>query len=495
MPSSKRTLRRVGTGLGFLGPNILGFLAFTLVPLGFSLVLAFTNWDIHLHNIFKDEPLRFVGFANFARLFAEPDFWQYLGNTLFFMVGIPFGIAGSLLAAILLTQNLRGGSRRGWGILVGGSVLLSGVSMLILAGAGATAMILLLGGVAGMVLVGGAVGGRSVYRTLFYAPHFTAGVATMLLWKKLYAPQTGPVNHALRPLLNAVSAAVQSVPAGLVGGAGPWVCVGLMALLAAWGVRRLHAFWRDGDLGWQGTCLGGLFLLVPIALAAVQRPGSAAVWALAGGVAAFTALTIVRGARSGQAFPSTPDTGIGQGLMFGAVLMIFQLVLLGAGAVLGDLPAMAAAGLDPPDWLADYNWAKPSLMIMGFWAAVGSNNMLLYLAGLSNVPQALYEAADIDGASRFQRFWHVTWPQLAPVTFFIVVMSVIGGLQGGFEMARVMTLGGPAGATTTLSYYVYTEGFETGRLGYASAVAWALFALVFAVTLFNWKFGNRYVND
>ena len=125
------------------------------------------------------------------------------------------------------------------------------------------------------------------------------------------------------------------------------------------------------------------------------------------------------------------------------------------------------------------------MMIMGFWAAVGSNNMLLYLAGLSNVPQDLYEAADIDGAGRFQRFWHVTWPQLAPIC----------GLQGGFERARVMTNGGPAGATTTLSYYVYTEGFETGRLGYASAVAWALFALVFTVTMFNWKFGNRYVND
>ena len=78
----------------------------------------------------------------------------------------------------------------------------------------------------------------------------------------------------------------------------------------------------------------------------------------------------------------------------------------------------------------------------------------------------------------------------APVTFFIFVMSVINGLQGGFEMARVMTQGGPAGATTTLSYFIYTEGFETGRLGYASAVAWALFALVFAVTLVNLKFGK-----
>ena len=156
---------------------------------------------------------------------------------------------------------------------------------------------------------------------------------------------------------------------------------------------------------------------------------------------------------------------------------------------------MASAGLQPPLWLADYYWAKPSIMIMALWAAIGSNNMILYLAGLSNVPTELYEAASMDGASGRQRFWHVTWPQLAPVTFFIFIMSIIQGLQGGFEMARTMTQGGPAGATTTLSYFVYIEGFETGRLGFASAVAWALFALVFAVTAINFKFGSRYTND
>ena len=190
-----------------------------------------------------------------------------------------------------------------------------------------------------------------------------------------------------------------------------------------------------------------------------------------------------------------PDEGLGHALVVCGALMVGQFACLGLGNVLYHLPAMSAAGLSAPEWLTEYHWAKPSLMIMGFWAAIGSNNMLLYLAGLSNVPTELYEAADIDGASRLQRFWHVTWPQLAPVTFFIVVMAVIHGLQGGFEMARTMTQGGPAGSTTTLSYYVYTEGFETGRLGYASAVAWTLFALVFSVTLFNWKFGNRYTND
>ncbi len=177
--------------------------------------------------------------------------------------------------------------------------------------------------------------------------------------------------------------------------------------------------------------------------------------------------------------------------------MVGLFVLLGFSRVINALPAMAAAdgGLQPPEWITDANWAKPSLMLMGFWAAVGSNNMLLYLAGLSNVPGELYEAADIDGAGRFGKFWNITWPQLAPVTFFIVVMSVIGGLQGGFEMVKTMTNGGPRESTSVLSFYIYQQAFELGRLGYASAVTWTLFALVLAVTLFNWKFGNRYVND
>jgi len=176
-------------------------------------------------------------------------------------------------------------------------------------------------------------------------------------------------------------------------------------------------------------------------------------------------------------------------------LLVAQFTLLGIGIVLNMLPAMSSHGLAPPAWLTDYNWAKPAIMIMGFWGAIGSNNMLLYLAGLSNIPVELHEAAEIDGASGIQKFWHVIWPQLAPITFFIFIMSVIGGLQGGFEMARAMTAGGPAGSTTTISYFVYNEGFSTGRLGYASAIAWTLFAMVFAITIFNWKFGNKHVNE
>lgn len=135
--------------------------------------------------------------------------------------------------------------------------------------------------------------------------------------------------------------------------------------------------------------------------------------------------------------------------------------------------------------------ARDALNILGVWGAIGGSNMLLYLAGLTNVPEELIEAAQVDGAGKWACFWGITWPQLAPTTFFIVVMSIIGGLQGGFETARVMTQGGPAGTTTTMAYYIFNKAFQEYRIGYAAAVSWILFAIVLGFTILNWKRGNR----
>lgn len=139
--------------------------------------------------------------------------------------------------------------------------------------------------------------------------------------------------------------------------------------------------------------------------------------------------------------------------------------------------------------------AKDALIYMGIWTAIGGSNMLLYLAGLSSVPPELTEAASLDGANNWNTFRFITWPQLAPTTFFITIMSLIGGLQGGFEQARVMTTGGPAGTTTTISYFIYQKAFEEFRVGYASAISWVLFIVIAGVTAFNWKFGNRSMTD
>jgi multiple sugar transport system permease protein len=279
-------------------------------------------------------------------------FWPYLYNTLYLMIGIPFGIAGSLGLALLLNAGLPLGPAR---------LRIVGTMFSIIAGAATLIVLWHLGnpnlGLLGAILWGCLALGFAfnivAYRTLFYLPTFTAGVALMILWKALYNPQTGPIN------------------------------VGLLA-----------------------------------------------------------------------------------------IFHVFHLHIAG------------------PEWLSDVNWAKPALIIMGVWTGIGGTNMLLYLAGLSNVPQELMDAASVDGANSWQRFKAVTWPQLAPTTFFISVMSIIGGLQGGFDQAQVMTGGGPAGSTTTLAYYIYERAFQDLDLGYAAAISWVLFAMVFVMTALNWKFGK-----
>jgi multiple sugar transport system permease protein len=138
--------------------------------------------------------------------------------------------------------------------------------------------------------------------------------------------------------------------------------------------------------------------------------------------------------------------------------------------------------------------ARDAIIIMGIWTVAGGNNMLLYLAALTNVSPDLYEAASLDGAGHWAAFWNVTWPQLAPTTFFVVIMSLIGGLQGGFEQARILTMGGPGGTTTTLSYYIYTQAFERFQIGYASAISWILFLMIFVFTLVYWRFGKQEVH-
>lgn len=155
--------------------------------------------------------------------------------------------------------------------------------------------------------------------------------------------------------------------------------------------------------------------------------------------------------------------------------------------------------LDPPAWLQSPGWAKPAFVLMGIWVGIGGGNLILYLAAISNIPPALHEAAAIDGSGWWGRLRHVVWPQVAPTTFYIVVMGMIAGLQGGFEQARVLTSGGPTGehgpATTTLAYHIYIKAFEEYQLGYAAALSWVLFLFIFGFTLINWRYGSQYVNE
>ncbi len=325
-PRRSRQLRQVGLALAFLLPNFLGFLIFTSGPVLFSLIVSFSNWNLQ-----QTIPFAWIGLDNFRTLLEDQEFHLYFVNTVYFMLGMPVAIAGSLFLAILLNQRLRG---------------------------------------------------IIVYRTLFYLPSFTSGVALMILWKALYNPDFGPINAGIN-----------------------------------WFLDTFHI----------GALVG-------------------------------------HGVSAPQWLQSTRN-------LLG--LHVEQVRLVASQFGLG---------------------ARDAIILMGVWIAIGGNNMLLYLAGLSNIPQELTEAAELDGAGPWSVFRHVTWPQLAPTTFFIVVMSFIGGLQGGFEQARVMTQGGPAGTTTTLAYYIYTKAFEEFQIGYASAVAWVLFAIIFTVTMLNWKFGSKELN-
>ncbi len=175
------------------------------------------------------------------------------------------------------------------------------------------------------------------------------------------------------------------------------------------------------------------------------------------------------------------------------VLRALHLVTPGSGGLL-NLPLEALhlkqAG-EPLKWIADPIWAKPALIIMGLWVGIGGQNCILYLAGLQGIPQELYEAAEIDGAGAWQRLRYITWPMLAPTTFFIFVMSIIYGFQSGFVGIHILTRGGPAGATTNLLYYIYNHAFEWFQMGRASALAMILFVVVFSFTLLNWKLGRR----
>jgi multiple sugar transport system permease protein len=488
-----KELRAAFTGLAFLSPNILGFLAFTTIPLIFSMVLAFSNWDLRLHNMFHDEAIRFVGLDNFVRLFNERDFWKFLGNTLFLMMGAPVAIVGSLLAAILLNKDLKGKTKSSYKFLVVGSIILASGVFLALLGLGSTALAILIAGLAGLVLVSGVLFGQTVYRTLFYLPNFTSGVAVFILWKKLYSPETGPINGALTKPLAIAGDLVNATPSWIIVVLS-WGCLLIGALLAVWMFRSLFRQWSDGELGHGALGLGLVFCVLPMPFIVLWgMPGAAKYFFIAAPLLA--GLWYFKKSWSEKQFDCAFWRGSGGAFMIAVPALVGQFVFVGISQAVAGLPAMASDGLQPPEWLTNYYWAKPSIMIMGLWAAIGSNNMLLYLAGLNNIPPELEEAADIDGASPLQKFWHVTWPQLAPITFFIVVMTVIGGLQGGFEIARTMTQGGPAGSTTTLSYFIYNEGFTTGRLGYSSAIAWVLFGMVFSLTLINWKFGSKYVND
>ncbi len=147
-------------------------------------------------------------------------------------------------------------------------------------------------------------------------------------------------------------------------------------------------------------------------------------------------------------------------------------------------------GLKGLYWLQDPKLAKPALIIMSFWSIGGQ--MVILRSGLKGIPQELYEAADIDGANWWHRFWRVTLPLLTPALFFNLIIAIIGAFQV-FTQAFIMTDGGPNYATLFYLLYLYRNAFENFRMGYASAMAWVLFIIVLIFTIIQFRLSDRWV--
>ena len=152
--------------------------------------------------------------------------------------------------------------------------------------------------------------------------------------------------------------------------------------------------------------------------------------------------------------------------------------------------ALGLIGLGPVNWLGDPHWAMPAIVIFAVWKNFGYN-MIILLAGLQAIPDELYEAARIDGAGPAAQFRHVTMPALAPVMLVVSILTMAAYFQL-FAEPYVMTQGGPVQSTTSILYLMFTQGFEFWNLGYATAVAFVLFAILFALTLVQLRLSRRW---
>jgi multiple sugar transport system permease protein len=152
--------------------------------------------------------------------------------------------------------------------------------------------------------------------------------------------------------------------------------------------------------------------------------------------------------------------------------------------------ALDLIGIHGPKWFIDEQWALPPIIIMGLWN-VGAS-MLIYLAGLQGIPTDLYEASEIDGANKRKQFFHITIPMLSPVIFFNLITMIIGALQV-FTEGFVMTAGGPNNATLFSVLYLYRNAFSYLQMGYASALAWMLFIIIFIFTIIVFKSSPMWV--
>lgn len=171
-------------------------------------------------------------------------------------------------------------------------------------------------------------------------------------------------------------------------------------------------------------------------------------------------------------------------------LMIFEPT---GGIVNQMLHFMGVASKNLPKWFNATSTALITVVIVVVWKTAGYY-MIIFLGGLKNIPNHLYEAAEIDGANKWQCFWNVTWPMLSPTTFMVAILCFISSFQV-FDIIQITTNGGPGRATSVLVYRVYKEAFQNWKMGYASAIAYFLFLIIFVITIIQWHGQKKWVND
>ena len=173
-----------------------------------------------------------------------------------------------------------------------------------------------------------------------------------------------------------------------------------------------------------------------------------------------------------------------------SVATVWNLILAPSGP-LNQLLRMVGIS-NPPGWLLDQNWALYSVIIVAIWKNFGYY-MIILLAGLQGIPKYLYESAEIDGATKRQCFTNITVPMLSPTIFLCLVTIIIAAFQE-FDLINILTEGGPGRATNVLVFRIYTEGFVNVKMGYASAIAYTLFAIIMVITLIQFVLQKKWVN-
>ncbi|SIR66062.1 carbohydrate ABC transporter membrane protein 1, CUT1 family [Haladaptatus litoreus] len=170
-------------------------------------------------------------------------------------------------------------------------------------------------------------------------------------------------------------------------------------------------------------------------------------------------------------------------MLSGAASAVIWIWLLSSNGIINSF--LQPLGL-AHNWIGDPSTALGGLILMAIWGGIGFN-MILFLAGLQNIPDELYEAARIDGASRWHRFRHVTWPNLGNTSFFVLVMAIIGSFQV-FGTALVFSDGGPYYSTTTVVLLIYQRAFEEGQMGVGAAMAFILFLIIFVFSYYQYRY-------